>query len=125
MPIIQIRALPQKSGIDIPHVLQTSCVEVANVMQIPVHHIWANWETLQNYVEGDRSVSIQPESTHPPIVQLIMFEGRSVALIEKIMETIATTLCNTLHLQAGNVYILYTEAKAGLIHTGGKIRRSL
>lgn len=125
MPVIQIRALPQKSGVDKDQVLKTLCAEVAHCMQIPVQKVWANWETLEHYTEGNSAVLQQPESTHPPIVQLILFEGRSVALIEKVLESIASTLCNVLKLQPGNIYIFYTEAKAGLLHTGGKIRRSL
>lgn len=75
----------------------------------------------RNYTEGDQLADEQPEQTHPPIVNVIVFEGATQEKIEKMLKSIADTLCKELKLAEGNVFIRYTQVKSGMIYSGGEI----
>ena len=99
------------------------CAAVADAAEIAPHHVWATWHEIaeSRYIEGDRSARVQPSATHPPIVRLISFEGKSDATIEKMLNAAALALVSALRLDDGNVFITYDEASSGRIHTGGRV----
>jgi hypothetical protein len=124
MPVIQINALPQKPGVDPQAVMKSLCRSLAAVMGLKEKQIWATWETIQPgmFVEGSVAALVQPEATHPPVVNLIAFEGRPKELINRMLECVAQTLSEGLGIERGNVFLTYTEATSGRLYTGGEIR---
>lgn len=125
MPIFEIKALPQKQGVNQHAVMKKLCQEIAALMKLPEHQVWATWQPIApgNYVEGGKGAEVQPESTHPPIVNLIAFEGRPESLMEQVIIRAADILSSELKLERGNVYLQFSETKSGRTYTGGELRR--
>lgn len=125
MPIFEIKALSQKQGIDRQKAMKTLCQEIAAIMKLSEHQVWATWTSILpgDYVEGGNSAETQPDSTHPPIVNLIAFEGRPDSLVENVINHTAKILCKELNIEAGNIYIQFSEARSGRTYVGGEIRR--
>lgn len=124
MPVLQIRALPQKLPGRIPTALQETCVAIAAAYGCRPEQVWATWEEIPRgfYVEGSHSAEIQPEGTHPPIAQLICFEGKSADEIEKVLLVGAKTLSAGLGIP-GNVFMTYVEATSGKVVAGDAVVR--
>lgn len=123
MPVIEIKALPQKEWISVPNVLKKLSAKVAQVVGLEVKHVWATWESIipEHYVEGNLESPLQPAGTHPPIVKILAFEGRPHELVEKLMSAVAEVLVGELELEPGNVFILYQELRSGHVFDGGKV----
>lgn len=125
MPVIQIRALPQKSFVSIETTLKRLCAEVAPCLGTKPQSVFATFTPVDfaHYVEGDKKAASQPEGTHPPIIDVIAFEGRTPEQIESALVTIAKVICESFKLAPGNVFITYHEGKSGQIYTGGSVRK--
>jgi phenylpyruvate tautomerase PptA (4-oxalocrotonate tautomerase family) len=123
MPVVRIRALPQPPGIDVAAVLAAVTRELAAVLEEEPRGTWATWDELApgRYSEGGDAPGRQPRDTHPPLVSLVAFEGRSDELVERMLTCVAYTLARALGLEAGNVFVTYEEARAGRIYTGGTV----
>ncbi|HAZ12911.1 MAG: hypothetical protein A2X86_08980 [Bdellovibrionales bacterium GWA2_49_15] len=124
MPILHVRGLPQKYPGRIQTALTETCVAIAALYGCKPEHVWATWEDLKpgHYVEGHNSASTQPQETHPPIAQLICFEGRTSEEIEKLLQAAAKALSSGLGIP-GNIFITFTEAKSGQVVAGDGILR--
>jgi phenylpyruvate tautomerase PptA (4-oxalocrotonate tautomerase family) len=125
VPIIEIRALPQRPDVDRRAALSTLCTAVASQVDMPAHAVWGTWQELApgDYVEGANAPSVQPDSTHPPLVRLFAFEGRSQPTIEKMITLVADVLSRELRMEKGNVFVLFIEGKSGRVYSGGGIVR--
>jgi phenylpyruvate tautomerase PptA (4-oxalocrotonate tautomerase family) len=124
MPIITINALPQPETADIPDVIKRVSIAVAEAMNIDPKLVWTTWQTIEpnHYTEGQNPAAEQQHDTHPPIVNLLAFEGRPTETIERAILAIAETLCQALNLEPGNAFITFTEAKSGWTYMGEEIR---
>lgn len=124
MPILQIKALPQKDESKITPALKKTCKAIAECYQCEPKHVWATWEELKSefYVEGEKSAAIQPDDTHPPMASLTCFEGKSPEQIEKLLKITSNTLSKELGL-GDNIFITYHEAKSGQVISGNQIVR--
>ena len=125
MPILHIRALPQKDPSQIPGALKAATLAMAKVYGCDSSQVWATWEELKPgfYVEGESGADSQPEETHPPIADLICFEGSSPEQIEKVLLAASQALSRELGL-GENIFIAYREAKSGQVIAGnGVVRR--
>ena len=125
MPIVQIRALPQKNNVDVTAAMKRLCEEVASIYGCVSQQVWATWETIQPgyYLVGDVGADTQPHSSHPPLVNLVC-SGKSPEMIEKLLDRGSKVLSEELQIP-GNVYMTYTEAESGEIFTGGSVRHVL
>ena len=126
MPVLHVRALPQRSPEKIQTALKATCVSIAEVYGCKPEQVWATWEEIKPgmYVEGTNPATTQQNSTHPPIAELICFEGRTLEQIEKLLEIAARTLSHSLGIP-DNIFITYREAKSGQVIAGnGIIRRN-
>ena len=125
MPVIQIRALPQSPGIDVGALMSLICVQVAQVLEVEPRRVWTTWETILpgSYVEGDVAAQTQPRTSHPPIVDIIDSDGRSSALIEKMILCVAKVLSTELEIDEGNVFIHFTEGLSGRVFSGHLFRK--
>ncbi|OGQ35438.1 MAG: hypothetical protein A3F16_03730 [Deltaproteobacteria bacterium RIFCSPHIGHO2_12_FULL_43_9] len=123
MPVIEIKALPQKEWISVPNVLKKLSAKVSQVMGEEPKHVWASWESIkpEHYVEDNHETPLQPAGTHPPIVKILAFEGRPQELVEKLMSAVAEFLVKELELDPGNVFIIYQELRSGHVFDGGQV----
>jgi hypothetical protein len=121
MPIVEIQALPQPA-VDTGAVLRAVCVELAAEMGVPAHGVWATWRPLEAgaYAEGDDAPDVQPHGTHPPLVRVIGFKGRTPDQVEGIIECVARVLGRELGL-GDNVFVVYEEGRSGRVFTGGSV----
>ncbi len=124
MPVIEISALPPSEAIHIPSLIGKLACTVAGVLGIPETSVWCTWHDLRPgyFTEGSNTATRQPQATHPPIVHLTMFEGRSPELIERVITTIAAEVQAGLSLPTANVFITYHEARSGQLFAGGRLR---
>ncbi len=127
MPILNIRALPQKvSDEKVKSTLKQACIEISKVYGCEQNQVWATWNVIEPgfYFEGNNSSDAQPEKSHPPICELICFEGKSKDQIESVLKIAASTLSSGLEIP-NNIFITYREAKSGEVIAGnGIVRRS-
>ena len=124
MPILHVKALPQKDPTKINHALKKTCLAIAECYKCDPHQVWATWEEIQPgwYVEGDKDFNVQPKETHPPIAQLTCFEGSTDEQIEEILKVASSTLSESLGL-GDNIFMTYHEAKSGQVVAGNGIVR--
>jgi hypothetical protein len=121
MPVIEIRALPQKPGVDRAAAMSRACEALASAAGVRPRAVWATWTELDPalYVEFDARAAVQPDTTHPPIVEIVAFEGRSAETIEAMIVAVATTLASGLQIPQENLFITYREAARGRLWTNG------
>lgn len=124
MPVIHVQALPQADSVEVPAVLTRLVQAVAPIMGVPPERVWATWTPLEagHYVEGTKAGVNQPHASHPPIVRLSAYAGRSPETIRQALTTMADVLCQDLHLESGNVFAHYEEIPAGRIYVSGQVK---
>lgn len=124
MPILTVRALPQKRPELINNALKKTTVAISEVYGCKPQQVWATWQELSpgQYVEGDVEASLQPNDTHPPICELTCFEGKSSEEIEQILLVTSQSLSKELGI-GDNIFISYREAKSGEVVAGNGIIR--
>lgn len=124
MPILHVRSLPQKDKNKITPALKKTCVAISEAYGCHPHQVWSTWEEISpgHYIEGENEAREQPAETHPPICELICFEGKSEEEIEKVLTVAANTLSEALGI-SGNIFITYREAKSGRVIAGNGIVR--
>ncbi len=121
MPVVRIETVPPPEGTDVARVLGTLCTELAALLGERPEETWATWRTLDHYVEGERGATAQPHSTHPPLVTVTAFEGRSPEQIGAMLSLVADVLARELSIEPGNVFVTYEEARRGRLYTGGEV----
>ncbi|MCX6125133.1 MAG: hypothetical protein NTV34_10370 [Proteobacteria bacterium] len=124
MPVLHIRSLPLKNPKLIQTALAATCESVAKVYGCKPDQVWATWEEIKPgmYLEGTNPAEIQPDSTHPPIAEMICFEGRSPEQIEELITAAASALSRGLGIP-NNIFMTYREAKSGQVIAGDGIIR--
>jgi len=122
MPIVEVTALRQRVGVDIDAVSRALVVAVSRELEDDPSGTWVTWQTLAPgaYREGDAEAPLeQPSATHPPIVRVTAFDGRSPELVARILSAVAGTIVRELGLEPGNAFVVWDELRAGSVHTGG------
>jgi phenylpyruvate tautomerase PptA (4-oxalocrotonate tautomerase family) len=124
MPVIRISALPQNPDIDIAEVIKAVSCGAALALEIKPNQVWTIWQAIDSgqYCEGRNVAAAQPRDTHPPIVEIMAYEGRSPEMIRRTLETVAAIIAEQLKLEPGSAFITWTELKAGRVYTGGAVR---
>jgi phenylpyruvate tautomerase PptA (4-oxalocrotonate tautomerase family) len=123
MPVLDIRALPQKPGVDAQAALKRVCTELAQMLGERPTGTWGTWVELLpgSYTEGDDAPAVQPDATHPPLVRLFAFEGKSRETVERMITLVADTLADALRVEPGNVFVTYDEGRSGRVYSGGSL----
>jgi phenylpyruvate tautomerase PptA (4-oxalocrotonate tautomerase family) len=123
VPVIEVTALPQADGIDVSAVAASVTRVVAAVVDEEPRGTWVVWRTLGagEYSEGGEAPAAQPSSTHPPLVEVVGYEGRPPELVEQVLVAVADTLADELRLDRGNVFVRWVDATAGRLYTGGYV----
>jgi len=123
MPILEVRAVPPEQPDEIPEALSALCAAVAGALGCEERAVWATWQSIPagHYVEGGVPAVRQPFDTHPPLVRVLLFEGRPPATIRALLEAAAAALAAALGIEPGNVFVHVEEMGAGTVHSGGNI----
>jgi phenylpyruvate tautomerase PptA (4-oxalocrotonate tautomerase family) len=123
MPVVRISALPQPGGLEPERALAAVTHALADLLGEEPTGTWATWDEIPpgRYVEGGDAPALQPAATHPPLVEVIAFEGRPPDLVERVLTTVAEVLESELRLERGNVFVRYVEAASGRLYTGGAV----
>lgn len=123
MPILEVTALPQPADVDTGAVAVALTSAVAAELGERQEGTWVVWRTVQagHYAEGAHAPVSQPLSTHPPLVRVIAYEGRPAAVVARIVTVVAETIVRELELAPGNAFVLWDEARAGRLYTGGSV----
>ena len=124
MPVVEIRALPQPEDV-VTRVLGAVAARLSDVLSEEPRGTWATWEEIPvgRYSEGSVAAAAQPHETHPPLVRVVAFEGRSEEQIAAMLEAAAAAVAGELAIDPGNVFAVYDEVRSGRIFTGGRIVR--
>jgi len=122
MPVVTIRALQQPPEV-VERVLTAVTEHVAAALGEDPRGSWATWEEVAAYVEGYDLAGVQPHETHPPLVRITAFEGRSDDQIAAVLEAAAAAVAQQLGVEPGNVFAVYEEARSGRVFTGGRVVR--
>jgi phenylpyruvate tautomerase PptA (4-oxalocrotonate tautomerase family) len=123
MPVLEVTALPQAAGVDTAAAAAALTHAVAAELDEDSAGTWVVWRTLDAgaYAEGGDAPATQPPATHPPLVQVVAYEGRTPELVERVLVAVADTLVRELGLAPGNVFVRWAEATAGRLYTGGRV----
>jgi phenylpyruvate tautomerase PptA (4-oxalocrotonate tautomerase family) len=125
VPIVRISALPQPGGVEPERALAAVTHALADLLGEEPSGSWATWTEIPpgRYAEGGDAPALQPAATHPPLVDVIAFEGRPPDVVERMLTTVAEALERELGLGRGNVFVRYVEATDGRLYTGGSVVR--
>jgi hypothetical protein len=107
MPVVRIRALPQR-GVEVRSVAQAVATALAAEIGDDPRGSWATWETVEVYAEGDVTPSEQPPDTHPPLA-IVSAKRRAPEVIDAMLRCVGDTLVQELGLEPGNVFVTYEE----------------
>jgi len=124
MPIVQVTALRQRVGVDLGGVSRAIVLAVSRELGEEPSGTWVTWQTVApgEYREGeDDAPPEQPPATHPPIVRVMAFEGRSPDVVARVLSAVAGIVVRELGLEAGNAFVVWDELQAGRLHTGGSM----
>ncbi len=122
MPIIEIRALPQKQTVSLKKVISKLNKDLATACGYGPKHVWITWTNIEPglYFEGRDSAPLQPKDSHPPLVNVMAFGKKQDLEIGLMLKTVSESLSDSLSL-GGNVFVRYTELKPGRLASGGEI----
>ncbi len=121
---MQVTALRQRVGADLDAVSRAIVLAVSREIEEDPQGTWVTWQTLPAgaYREGENDApEEQPAATHPPLVRINAFEGRSPETIARVLSAVAGAVVRELELDPGNVFVVWDELYAGRLHTGGGI----
>jgi phenylpyruvate tautomerase PptA (4-oxalocrotonate tautomerase family) len=97
--------------------------ELARLLGAEPRDVWVTWDEIApgRYSEGGDAPALQPAGSHPPLVELAAFEGRSPDLVARMLELVAGVVARELRLEPGNVLVHYREDVAGGLYWGGSV----
>ena len=122
MPIVQVTALRQPVGVDLGVVSRAIVLAVSRELGEEASGTWVTWQALEPgaYREGTDDAPLeQPRATHPPLIRVQAFEGRSDDVVARVLSAVAGTVVRELGLEPGNVFVAWDELQAGRLHSGG------
>jgi hypothetical protein len=122
MPLIKIKSLPLGNDIAIDKVMVNLSSSISDEFHLSLKDISITWEELHYYISGGVVRGVQPQSTHPPLVSLTLFEVHDSDLIEKMMLLIGAHLEKEFKLPQ-NIFIEFQTAKSGMVYDQGEILR--
>jgi phenylpyruvate tautomerase PptA (4-oxalocrotonate tautomerase family) len=107
MPVVRIRALPQRHA-DTREVAIAVAKAVAEELGEDPRGTWVTWETVDAYAEGGVVPNEQPRDTHPPVAE-IRSGPCPPDVVARLLRTVGDTLVAKLGLEPGNVFIVLDE----------------
>jgi hypothetical protein len=104
VPLIEICALPQPTGVEIEPVLQAVTAAVSDAIPCRREAVWATWRSIDGgYAMGESVANEQPRDSHAVIVHV--YANRPPDAIERLSGAIEEVLTGALSLEPGNVFV--------------------
>lgn len=122
MPVVTLRTLPLPAATVEP-MLPALAAAVAPSLGVPADRVFAVHQTLTAFADGDRLATAHGQGTHPPLIDIAAFAGRSDAQIESALRAAAAVVTAALGVEPDNAFVTYTEIARGRVLTGGAVRR--
>ncbi len=124
MPVIHIQALPQQAPLDTGDVLSQLSRQLAANCGIDLQHVSATWRELSSgcYVDAGKPATVQPDSSHPILVDVSIPEIYPDAKIDCMMQTLAHVLKRQLGIPLDNIFIAVHTVQAGQVFDGGEVQ---
>lgn len=125
MPLLKLYTLPMPDPIQPPAVLTALAAAIAPILNVKPCQVIAMHIALQpgGYTKGEVAADWHGSDSHPPVLELCAFVGRSDAQIELALTAAAHTLTAQLGLDQGNAFVYHTELQRGRVFTGGAVRK--
>ena len=125
MPFIHVKSLPFDRTLNVASVLETLTKDFAKGTSIGLEHVTATWEFLPagHYAVAGKTVSHQPASSHPVLVDLLSPDFNPPEKIEKMLQVIASSISNQIKIPINNIFINHRQARSGMVFDAGEIAR--
>ena len=125
MPVICIKTLPLNRPLKINEILRKLNLKVSEDTGIEANQIWSYWQFIERhlYAVGDSTAAAIQPTSHSPIIEITGFEGKSPAMIELLMRSVAGVISQVLEIEITNIFITYNEVRSGRVFDGGEVVR--
>ena len=123
MPFVDIRSLPFKSDLEIGDVVMKIAAALAKTIELPSKEVCATWTFIEpnHYAHGEALASSQGQLSHPPLVDLLAFQGRPPHIVEEMLRVVAFEVSQAAKVPIENVFVNYREATKGRVFSEGDI----
>lgn len=123
MPVIQVRALPMEPPLDTAAVLRRISADFARHAGIDESFVSLSWTWLQpgHYVCGGVAAEVQPQATHPLLVDLLVPEFHDTASAVRLLRVLAATLSEHTGVSLRNIFIELRLARSGRVFDDGVV----
>lgn len=123
MPVVTLRTLKLPATIQVESLLAELAGAVGPCLGVDPGRVFAVHQALAAFVEGNVPASWHQVGTHPPLVDIAAYAGRTGQQVELALLAAAAVVTSALGLDPGNVFVTYTEIGRGRVFTGGSVRR--
>ena len=123
MPFIHVKSLPFEPPLRVSAVVEGITQDFAIGTGIGLEYITATWEFLPsgNYAVAGKAADNQPEESHPVMVDLLSLDFNQPAQIEKMLQTVASSISKRAKVPLSNIFINYRSAHSGMVFDNGEI----
>lgn len=126
MPMIELQALPQGIGQERLQELLSELAHIASdSLKAPLKAVFVVFRPIEAgcYMHEDSAIPLQTKDSHPPLLRISAFVGRTGEQIAECLRRCAESIELSLGLESGNVFASYVELQSGHVLTGGILRR--
>ena len=120
MSVVQVSTLPIDEKYNKGEILKKLITELSAAIETPEERIFGTWNTNDVQVDRMQMSTEWSSDSHPPIVRIDMFEGRSKEKKARALEAVTAALKESLDF-AGNPFVYIFDISNGQVHTGGKV----
>ncbi len=124
--MIELQALPQGIGQErIQELLQELAAIASETLRAPLKAVFVIFRPLEagHYMHMESALPLQTKDSHPPLLRISAFTGRSPEQISDCLRKSANAIALSLNLDPGNVFASFVELQSGHVLTGGILRR--
>ena len=120
MPVIDIKTLPTPDAVDRGAVMRQVITALSDAISTPAERIFAGWTFYESQADGLEVTTEFQRSTHPPIVAVDMFQGRTKEQKVNALRAIADVLKKELDF-AGHPFVHIRDIPNAQVTTGGNV----
>ena len=122
MPVIHIRSLPLKPGLNAGEVACELSRRFAAKLKIDLEHVSVYWDSNPTcYAVGGVVLDSQPDDAHPVLVNVLAPDFNSPQKIESMLRAIARELSALTGIEESNVFVCYQAARSREVFDAGDI----
>lgn len=125
MPLVKLYTLPLPDGLAPAQVLVALAEAIAPILNVRADQVLAVHVPIAagSYVKGAVAAAHHHADSHPPVVEIGAFVGRTPEQIALAVTAAANVVTAQLGLDAGNAFVYYCELQRGQVFTGGVVRQ--